>query len=77
MELKLRRTTEMIDKHNKEIFEGDILYSETSENGIGKTTLARTVCGLMKEKAGDIYFGGQRMKLPMRKEFVKTMKVSK
>ena len=47
---------------------GDIL-GIMGENGIGKTTLARTVCGLMKEKAGDIYFGGQRVKLPMRKEF--------
>ena len=39
------------------------------ENGIGKTTLARTVCGLMKEKTGDIYFAGQLMNIRMRKQF--------
>jgi yopX protein len=32
MELKLRRTTEMIDKHNKEIFEGDILKQTRKSN---------------------------------------------
>ena len=47
---------------------GDIV-GIIGENGIGKTTLARTVCGLMKEKTGDIYFSGQLMDIRMRKQF--------
>ena len=39
----------------------------TGPNGIGKTTLARTVCGLMQEKQGDIYFDGLLMDLRSRK----------
>ena len=39
------------------------------ENGIGKTTLARTVCGLMKEDERDIYAAGQLTNLRMRKQF--------
>ncbi len=47
---------------------GDIV-GIIGENGIGKTTLARTVCGLMKEKTGEIYFAGQLMNTHMRKQF--------
>ena len=46
---------------------GDIV-GIIGENGVGKTTLARTVCGLMKEKNGDIYSEGQRMNVSMRKQ---------
>ena len=46
---------------------GDIV-GIIGENGVGKTTLARTVCGLMKEKNGDIYSEGQRMNISMRKQ---------
>ena len=48
---------------------GDIV-GIIGENGIGKTTLARTICGLMKEKEGDIYFAGKLMDVRMRKQFV-------
>ena len=47
---------------------GDIV-GIIGENGIGKTTLARTICGLMKENTGDIYLAGQRMNIRMRKQF--------
>ena len=47
---------------------GDIV-GIIGENGIGKTTLARTVCGLMKEKTGNVYFAGQLMNIRMRKQF--------
>lgn len=47
---------------------GDIV-GIIGENGIGKTTLARTVCGLMKEKTGEVYFEGQLMNIHMRKQF--------
>lgn len=40
----------------------------TGPNGIGKTTLVRTVCGLMQEKRGEIYFDGLLMDLPSRKQ---------
>ncbi|WP_329886439.1 ABC transporter ATP-binding protein [Pseudoramibacter faecis] len=46
---------------------GDIV-GVIGENGIGKTTLARTVCGLMKEKTGSIYLSGQRSNIRMRKQ---------
>ena len=48
---------------------GDIV-GIIGENGIGKTTLARTICGLMKEKEGDIYFAGKLMDVRMRKQLV-------
>ena len=48
---------------------GDIV-GIIGENGIGKTTLARTICGLMKEKEGDIYFAGKLMDVRMRKQIV-------
>ena len=38
------------------------------KNGIGKTTLARTVCGLMSEEEGCIYFHGQRTEVRARKQ---------
>ena len=63
MELKLGRTTEMIDKHNKEIFEGDILYSEIVLQN-GEFYLREISEGLGEE-------------IPMRKEFVKTLEVLK
>ena len=47
---------------------GDIV-GIIGENGIGKTTLARTICGLMKENTGDICLAGQRMNIRMRKQF--------
>lgn len=47
---------------------GDIV-GVIGENGSGKTTLARTVCGLMKEKTGDIYLAGQRSDIRMRKQY--------
>lgn len=70
MELKLRRTTEMIDKHNKEIFEGDILYSETS--GVFEVIVLQNGEFYLREISE-----GLGEEIPMRKEFVKTMKVSK
>lgn len=42
----------------------------TGQNGIGKTTLARTVCGLMKEKSGEIRFHGSPIKAKKRKQHV-------
>lgn len=31
------------------------------ENGVGKTTLVKTLCGLTKEKAGEIHIAGRRL----------------
>lgn len=42
----------------------------TGENGTGKTTLARTICGLMKEKKGSIYFDGKPVAFKIRKQCV-------
>lgn len=39
------------------------------ENGAGKSSLARTVCGLIKENSGDIYLSGQLMNSRRRKLF--------
>ena len=70
MELKLRRTTEMIDKHNKEIFEGDILHSETS--GVFKVIVLQNGEFYLREISE-----GLGEEIPMRKEFVKTLEVSR
>lgn len=70
MELKLRRTTEMVDKHNKEIFEGDILYSENS--GVFEVIVLQNDEFYLREISE-----GLGEEIPMRKEFVKTLEVSK
>lgn len=48
---------------------GEIL-GITGRNGIGKTTLVRTVCGLMKEHSGQIYFHGSLAEASSRKHQV-------
>ena len=40
------------------IAKGGEIIGITGDNGTGKTTLARTVCGLMKQQSGEIYFNG-------------------
>ena len=66
MELKLGRTTEMVDKHNKEIFEGDILGA--ADSGIFEVIVLQN---------GEFYLRkiseGLGEEIPMRKEFVKTL----
>ena len=64
-----RRRKVVLSNTNILVDYGDIV-GIVGENGIGKTTLARTVCGLMKEKEGDIYFQGQPMDIRMRKQLV-------
>ena len=39
----------------------------TGQNGTGKTTLARTICGLMQEKCGEVYFDGLLMDIQSRR----------
>lgn len=45
---------------------GEIL-GITGPNGIGKTTLARTICGLFRESRGEIFFSGERADALARK----------
>lgn len=40
------------------------------QNGVGKTTLARTICGLIREKEGGVYFNGVSTKPKKRKQHV-------
>lgn len=40
----------------------------TGANGIGKTTLARTICGLLKEEGGSLYFDGCLLETKERKK---------
>lgn len=40
----------------------------TGENGLGKTTLARTLCGLNKEQTGTISINGQPQSMKKRRE---------
>ncbi|MDT2822393.1 energy-coupling factor ABC transporter ATP-binding protein [Enterococcus devriesei] len=46
---------------------GEILLL-TGENGLGKTTLARTLCGLTKQQAGTIKLNGQPQSAKKRRE---------
>lgn len=48
------------------VSEGEIV-GITEPNGFGKTTLARIVCGLMKEKSGSVLLGGTPARAPLRK----------
>lgn len=36
------------------------------ENGVGKTSLAKTICGLIKEKTGSLYIAGRKIKYNKR-----------
>ncbi len=47
--------------------QGEIL-AVTGANGVGKTTLTRCLCGLIKERVGNVFLGGQRLKVRERQE---------
>lgn len=53
-----RLAPSLIKDLNLTLAKGDIVLI-TGENGLGKTTLARTLCGLNKEQAGSISINGQ------------------
>ena len=40
---------------------GGEIIAITGANGAGKTTLARTICGLLKEKSGNIFINGRNL----------------
>lgn len=40
----------------------------TGANGIGKTTLARTICGLLRESGGEIFFDGRLIDISSRRQ---------
>ena len=45
---------------------GGEIIAITGENGTGKTTLARTICGLIKQKSGNILVGGRNLSAKSR-----------
>ncbi|MBE9908889.1 ABC transporter ATP-binding protein [Enterococcus casseliflavus] len=49
------------------IKKGEIIVL-TGKNGIGKTTLAQTICGLLKEKTGEITFNNEKLSKKKRME---------
>lgn len=53
-----RLAPSLIKDLNLTLAKGEIVLI-TGENGLGKTTLARTLCGLNKEQAGSISINGQ------------------
>lgn len=64
-----RGETEIIHNANMSVRKGEIV-GVTGHNGVGKTTLARVICGLMKEKSGQICFNGIAVKAKKRKQHV-------
>ena len=40
---------------------GGEIVAITGANGAGKTTLARTICGLLKQKSGNIFINGKNL----------------
>jgi energy-coupling factor transport system ATP-binding protein len=50
-------------------FPGQII-AVTGRNGIGKTTLAKIMCGLIRETAGYMQFGGDRVRASKRRRYV-------
>lgn len=57
----------LIKNLNLHLDKGEIVLI-TGQNGLGKTTLARTLCGLNKEKAGIITVNGQQQSMKKRRE---------
>lgn len=55
----------VIQNLNFQIKQGEIL-GIVGHNGVGKSTLLETICGLQKEKSGDILFCGERLKPKQR-----------
>lgn len=64
-----RGKTEIIRDANLSVSQGEIV-GIVGQNGIGKTTLARTICGLIHEKEGGVYFNGVAIKPKKRKQHV-------
>lgn len=62
-----RLAPSLIKDLNLTLAKGEIVLI-TGENGLGKTTLARTLCGLNKEQAGSISINGQLQTAKKRRE---------
>lgn len=62
-----RLAPSLIKDLNLTLAKGEIVLI-TGENGLGKTTLARTLCGLNKEQAGSISINGQMQSAKKRRE---------
>ncbi|MDT2660603.1 ABC transporter ATP-binding protein [Enterococcus hulanensis] len=62
-----RLAPSLIKDLNLTLAKGEIALI-TGENGLGKTTLARTLCGLNKEQAGSISINGQLQTAKKRRE---------
>lgn len=62
-----RLAPSLIKDLNLTLAKGEIVLI-TGENGLGKTTLARTLCGLNKEQAGSISINGQLQTTKKRRE---------
>ncbi|OTO67599.1 MULTISPECIES: ABC transporter ATP-binding protein [unclassified Enterococcus] len=62
-----RLAPSLIKKLNFSLAKGEIALI-TGENGLGKTTLARTLCGLNREQAGIISIDGQPQSIKKRRE---------
>ena len=72
--LDVKRLTFSYHKHQVfhdvsfQAFAGDLM-AVVGPNGIGKTTLSNILCGMQKEKAGQILYNGKEVSKRKRKDF--------
>lgn len=51
-------------------FEDNVIYTITGKSGCGKTTLLRSICGLLEPNSGEVLFNDKKIKKPIKEIFM-------